>query len=141
MQRLPRLCAFFAVQQYGAALKRHYEQGPPPGWQEAHVTPYAAAHPHEDWAESAAHAMHLTDIVDSFLATRLSAVEAPAVGYDAFAEREPARLLDAAIAIGVAMNHVNRSVGQPDLYPFVNSPGAREKLAFALRWLVTPLAG
>ena len=85
--------------------------------------------------------MHLTDIVDSFLATGLSAVEAPAVGYDAFAEHEPARLLDAAIAIGVAMNHVNRSVGEPDLYPFVNSPGAREKLAFALRWLATPRVG
>ena len=125
-------------QDYAAALARHYRQGPPPGWQQAHVTAYAAAHPHEDWAESAAHAMHLADIVDSFLAAGLSAAEAPAPGYDAFAEPEPARLLDAAIAIGMAMNHVNRAVGQPDLYPFVNSPKAREKLAFALRWLAAP---
>ena len=129
------------TQEYGAALARYYEQGPPPGWQEAHVTPYAAAHPHEDWAESAAHAMHLTDITDSFLAAGLNAAEAPAPGYDAFAEHEPARLLDAAIAIGVAMNHVNRAVGQPDLYPFVNTPRTREKLGFALRWLATALPG
>ncbi len=129
------------TQDYGAALARHYEQGPPSGWQNAHVTPYAAAHPHEDWAESAAHAMHLTDITDSFLAAGLSAAEAPAPGYDAFAEAEPARLLDAAFTIGVAMNHVNRAVGQPDLYPFVNTARTREKLGFALRWLATPTAG
>ncbi|WP_209424730.1 putative zinc-binding metallopeptidase [Pararhodobacter sp. SW119] len=128
------------TQDYAAALARHYDQGPPAEWQAAHVTPYAAAHPHEDWAESAAHAMHLTDIVDSFLAAGLSAAAAPAEGYDAFAETDPAHLLDAAIAIGVAMNHVNRAVGQPDLYPFVNSAGARKKLAFALYWLALPTA-
>ena len=126
------------TQDYGAALARHYEQGPPPGWQDAHVTPYAAAHPHEDWAETAAHAMHLADITDSFLAAGLKSAEAPNADYDAFAETEPARLLDASIAIGVAMNHVNRAVGQPDLYPFVNTPHTREKLAFALHWLSKP---
>jgi len=126
------------TQDYGAALARHYEQGPPPDWQTTHVTPYAAAHPHEDWAESAAHAMHLTDIIDSFLAAGLRAVQAPDAGFDAFAEADPARLLDAAIAIGVAMNHVNRAVGQPDLYPFVNTAQTRTKLAFALHWLAIP---
>ncbi len=126
------------TQEYGAALARHYDQGPAPGWQDAHVTPYAAAHPHEDWAETAAHAMHLTDITDSFLAAGLNSAEAPDADYDAFAETEPARLLDASIAIGVAMNHVNRAVGQPDLYPFVNTPHTREKLAFALHWLSKP---
>jgi hypothetical protein len=123
------------TQDYGAALARHYDQGPPPDWQADHVTAYASAHPHEDWAETAAHAMHLTDITDSFVEARLSAAEAPATGYDAFAERDPARLLDAAIAIGLAMNHVNRAVGQPDLYPFVNSARVRDKLSFALQWL------
>lgn len=123
---------------YGAALARHYDQGPPPGWQDAHVTPYAAAHPHEDWAETAAHAMHLTDITDSFLAAGLSGADAPGPDYDAFAETDPDRLLDAAIAIGIAMNHVNRAVGQPDLYPFVNTPMTRAKIAFALHWLSTP---
>ena len=123
------------TQDYAAALARHYDQGPPPDWQAAHVTPYAASHPHEDWAETAAHAMHLTDITDSFVEAGLSSSKAPAAGYDAFAERDPARLLDAAIAIGLAMNHVNRAVGQPDLYPFVNSARTREKLSFALHWL------
>jgi len=92
-------------------------------------------HPHEDWAESAAHAMHLTDITDSFIAAGLSGAGLPGPNYDAFAETGPARLLDTAIAIGVAMNHVNRAVGQPDLNPFVNTPKTREKLAFVLNWI------
>ncbi|WP_071797159.1 zinc-binding metallopeptidase family protein [Natronohydrobacter thiooxidans] len=122
-------------QDYRAALARHYADGPPPDWQSAHVTAYAAAHPHEDWAESAAHAMHLTDLTDSFCAAGLGLGDVIAQGYDAFRDTDPARLLDRAIAIGVAMNHVNRAVGQPDIYPFVNTAVAREKLGFALGWL------
>jgi len=123
------------TQDYGAALARHYQQGPPLGWQSAHITAYAAAHPHEDWAETAAHAMHLTDLTDSFTAAGLGLGVPTTPGYDAFRAPDPAQLLDRAIAIGVAMNHVNRAVGQPDLYPFVNTPATREKLAFALNWL------
>lgn len=122
-------------QDYGAALQHYYQMGAPNGWQDAHVTAYASMHPHEDWAESAAHTMHLTDIVDSFLAAGLDAPLMPSKGYNAYREHDPARLLESAIAIGVAMNHVNRAAGQPDLYPFVNTPKTREKLAFALRWL------
>ena len=122
---------------YGAALDRYYDQGPPEDWQSAHVTPYASSHPHEDWAESAAHAMHLTDITDSFRNAGLCMAGGTEPSWEAFAEAEadPAQLTTAAIAISVAMNHVNRSVGQPDLYPFVNTPRTLEKLTFALRWI------
>lgn len=122
-------------QDYSAALARHYDQGPPTDWQGSHITAYAAAHPHEDWAESAAHAMHLTDLTDSFCAAGLELGDGMAPGFDAFRETDAAALLDRAIAIGVAMNHVNRAVGQPDLYPFVNTAATREKLGFALTWL------
>jgi hypothetical protein len=129
-------------QDYAAALARHYAEGPPPGWQEDHVTPYATAHPHEDWAESAAHAMHLTDIADSFAAAGLGLAALPMPpGWDAFAERDAAALLEAGIAIGVALNHVNRAVGQPDLYPFVSMPATRAKLSFALERLAAGPAG
>ena len=40
---------------YGEALKRHYNDGPPPDWQERHVSSYATMHPFEDWAETFAH--------------------------------------------------------------------------------------
>ena len=125
---------------YGAALARHYEQGPPADWQANHVSEYASAHPHEDWAESCAHLLHLTDIVDSFAAAGLSA-PAAGPGYDAYAERDAASLVDRGCELGLALNHVNRSMGLADLYPFVMPEPAREKLAFVHRWLAAgPIA-
>ncbi|SFI21024.1 zinc-binding metallopeptidase family protein [Albimonas pacifica] len=125
---------------YAAALARHYEQGPPPDWQDEHVSEYASAHAHEDWAESCAHLLHLTDIVDSFVAAGL---DAPSAGpdYDAYAERDALALVDRGCELGLALNHVNRSMGLADLYPFVLPERAREKLAFVHRWLAAgPIA-
>lgn len=120
---------------YGAALTRHYKAGPPAGWENAYISSYASAHPHEDWAESAAHALHLVDMVDSFAAAGLSSEAFTGVGYDAYAEVEATRLLAAAMEIGVAFNHVNRALGVSDLYPFVTPTTVLEKLAFAQKWL------
>lgn len=120
---------------YSAALMRHYAAGPPLGWENAYISSYASAHPHEDWAESAAHALHLVDMVDSFAAARLSSEAFTGAGYDAYAEVESTRLLAAAMEIGVALNHVNRALGVNDLYPFVTPETVLEKLAFAQKWL------
>lgn len=122
---------------YGAALKVHYENGPPPDWPERFVSSYASCHPHEDWAESTAHILHLTDIADSFEAAGLSAPAMPE-GYDAYAEPDAAVLIARACELGLALNHVNRAMGQPDLYPFVLPEPAREKLAFVHQWIRTP---
>ena len=46
---------------YKAALRRHYADGPPSDWQERFVSAYAAAHPWEDWAETWAHYLHIID--------------------------------------------------------------------------------
>lgn len=46
---------------YADALRRNYEQGPPPDWATSHVSAYAATHPWEDWAETWAHYLHLVD--------------------------------------------------------------------------------
>lgn len=116
---------------YGAALMRHYAAGPPAGWEDTCISSYATAHPHEDWAESAAHALHLVDMVDSFAAARLSSDAFSGASYDAYAEANPAQLLTAAMEIGVALNHVNRALGVSDLYPFVTPARVLEKLAFA----------
>jgi hypothetical protein len=40
---------------YTNALERHYSEGPAPDWHERFISPYASAHPWEDWAESFAH--------------------------------------------------------------------------------------
>jgi len=50
---------------YPAALQRHYQNGPPADWQTRFLSTYASSHPHEDWAETASHLLHLTDITDS----------------------------------------------------------------------------
>ncbi len=57
---------------YGEAMKRHYEQGPPDNWQESYVSAYATMHPWEDWAETFAHYLHMTDTLDTAASYGLS---------------------------------------------------------------------
>lgn len=120
---------------YTTALQRHYEQGPPGDWKQRFLTTYASAHPHEDWAETAAHLLHLTDITDSFIASGLSSPEIPHSGWDPYAETDADRLIHIAASLTVGVNHVNRSMGLSDIYPFVLSDAARRKLAFVHDWL------
>ena len=114
---------------YGAALQRHY-QNPKPG-DETHITSYATAHPHEDWAETIAHLLHLVDMLDSAASARLALPEGPREGYDAYADADTEGLVSQAVAMSMAVNHVNRALDLPDLYPFVLTNGVRHKMAFA----------
>ncbi|MCB1333418.1 MAG: putative zinc-binding metallopeptidase [Roseivivax sp.] len=114
---------------YAAALRAHYAAPQPPG--ETHITSYATAHPHEDWAETIAHLLHLVDLADSAAAARLALPEGPPPGYDAYAETDTETVLTHAVALSLAINHVNRALDLPDLYPFVLSQGVRDKIAFA----------
>jgi hypothetical protein len=120
---------------YQVALQRHYIDGPPPDWKQRFLTTYASAHPHEDWAETTAHLLHLTDIADSFVAAGLSSPELPTAGWDPYSETDADRLIYVAAHLTMGVNHVNRSIGLSDLYPFVLSNAAYEKLAFVHDWL------
>ncbi len=40
------------------------------------------------------------------------------------------RLITFGAELGIALNHINRSMGLADIYPFVLTPKIREKLAF-----------
>ncbi len=120
---------------YGEALKRHYANGPPAGWADQFITPYASSHAHEDWAETAAHVMHLTDMLDSAVASKLLLPPLNNLDYDAYAEQNPDPLIDAAASYGVALNHVIRAMGHDDIYPFVHKPVVRAKLVAAHGWL------
>ncbi|WP_417719668.1 zinc-binding metallopeptidase family protein [Salipiger sp.] len=114
---------------YGEALKAHYDN--PGVADETHVTSYATAHPHEDWAETIAHLLHLVDMVDSAASSGLALPEGPPPGYDAYAERDTEAVVTLAVAMSIAVNHVNRALDLPDLYPFVLRQGVRNKLGFA----------
>jgi hypothetical protein len=120
---------------YRAALEYHYTHGPPVAWQERFLTSYASTHPHEDWAETAAHLLHLTDIADSFVAAGLSVEGLPGGAWDPYTEHDAAVLLSASTSVAMGVNHVNRSMGLSDLYPFVLSLAALRKLAFVHDWL------
>tara|TARA_B100000678_G_scaffold287690_2_gene294749 strand:- start:1927 stop:2892 length:966 start_codon:yes stop_codon:yes gene_type:complete len=120
---------------YPAALQRYYHDGAPPDWGQRFLTAYASAHPHEDWAETAAHLFHLADITDSFVAAGLYLPELPKPGWDPYTEPDAERLIHVAASLVVGVNHVNRSMGLSDLYPFVLSQAARRKLAFVHDWL------
>jgi hypothetical protein len=118
---------------YGKALKRHYKKGAPDDYQVNYVTRYASSHPHEDWAETVAHLLHLTDILDSAAASGMQRDGMPEKGYDAYAETDGDVVITKAVELGLALNQVNRSMGLQDLYPFVISTNVRQKLIFAHR--------
>lgn len=120
------------TQDYGAALQRNYEQGPPADWQENHISPYAASHPWEDFAETWAHYLHITDTLEMAGALKLdpatlnAAIPVAAEGsHTAFS-----RTLADWLALSEAVNALNRCMGLPDVYPFVIAPATGKKLGY-----------
>jgi hypothetical protein len=85
-------------------------------------------HPWEDWAETFAHVLHILDTLQTAVSFDLRVVSEPSA-------REPLhesfrRLIDAWLPLTYALNAVNRSMGEDDLYPFVLPPAVLDKLAF-----------
>lgn len=131
---------------YEEALTRHYAQGAPGDWQARHISAYAASHPWEDFAESWAHYLHITDTLEMVesLNMKLGALDtadpnllkqsdtggatddagggAGSAAFDTMMQRW--------LVLSEASNSINRCMGLPDLYPFVISAPAAEKLRF-----------
>lgn len=138
--RLDRFRELFGDERadYAAALRRHYENGPPADWADRYVTAYASAHPWEDWAESWAHYLHLTDTLETAAAcgVRLrpprpgdpelravpDPIEAPTGSFD--------ELMASWYPLVYLLNNLNRGLGLPDGYPFVLSAPEVDKLRF-----------
>jgi hypothetical protein len=137
-----RLSAFRATfgdesQDYAAALARHYQAGPPAAWQDAFISAYASSHPWEDFAETWAHYLHIVDALETarsyginVRASFLAPDRSGELTFEPYAAASVAQLVHAWIPLTVAINGVNRSMGQPDLYPFVLSQPVMGKLAF-----------
>jgi len=49
---------------YRDALERYYQSGPSTDWPKHFVSAYASAHPWEDWAETWAHYLRITDTLE-----------------------------------------------------------------------------
>ena len=122
---------------YGAAVQRHYEQGPPPGWQDSHISMYATTHPWEDFAETWAHYLHIVDTLETASAFALKVRPRRAHGhivaeidFDPYASRRFDQIVEAWLPLEFATNSLNRSMGLTDLYPFVLSETVIAKLGF-----------
>ena len=103
---------------YQAAIDRHYQEGPPGGWEDDYVSAYATMHPAEDWAETFAHYLHIRSTLDTSAAYGL----APATGTYQRKILGPSAfdtIIEMWLPLAWSLNMVNRSMGKPDLYPFV----------------------
>jgi hypothetical protein len=138
-KKLARFRACFGDERadYAAALERHYSEGAPAGWQNEYVSVYATTHPWEDFAETWAHYLHIVDTLETARAFGIKVAPRAARGelsavvdFDSHNAQSMTQLIDAWLPIAFAVNSLNRSMGQPDLYPFVLAPRTIEKLAF-----------
>ena len=121
---------------YNKALQTHYANGAPPDWQEHHISAYASSHPHEDWAETFAHYLHMVDTLETAYAFGLRITPRAgqddnlkaSITFDPYKQPDFDTIIDAWIPMTFAVNSINRSMGIDDLYPFVISPEVTEKL-------------
>jgi hypothetical protein len=135
--RLEEFRALFGDERtdYGEALQRHYDQGPPADWQQRFVSAYSTAHPWEDWAETWAHYLHMYDTLETAAACgvilkprRSNEPSLPTASKPERAEFD--HMIEMWFPMTYVLNNLNRGLGQADAYPFVLSPPAIEKLRF-----------
>ena len=127
-------------QDYAAALKQNYEQGPPADWAEHFISSYASVHPWEDWAECWAHYLHVVDSLDTALGYGLKGedVDAPVEPFsveDLYDPEAPDAkrvilLMNSWVQMTTVLNELARSMGQHDFYPFVMTRSVLRKLHF-----------
>ena len=121
---------------YAEALQRNYENGPPPDWQEYYISTYASCHPWEDFAESFAHYLHIVDTLETARAYGMTVEPrrheelAAEVDFRPYEAGSADQLVSAWVPFSVAINSLHRSMGVPDLYPFILTPTVVGKLEF-----------
>lgn len=131
---------------YTEALNRHYQYGPPAGWEQQFITGYAASHPWEDWAETWAHYLQITDAMETseslgiqvrHLTVALEMIPGSAGSLPFILGQSPAAdgaflaWLQRWMCLSTVLNEISDSLGEPALYPFVISAGVAQKLRLA----------
>jgi len=130
---------------YSEALKRYYKDGAPPNWRESHISTYATSHPWEDWAETWAHYLHMTDLLDTSvdcgLMLRPKRPGEPAI-HPNLKRGEIPTAFDTMIvnwySLTYVLNNLNRGMGLLDAYPFVLTTPVVEKLRFVHDVVASP---
>lgn len=127
---------------YADAIGRHYASGAPDDWQDRFISEYATMHPWEDFAETFAHYLHITDTLNTAASAGL-ALDAgrelvPALGESVVPRLGYGTGDFAALArdwrwVSLFFNRANRAMGKADLYPFRINDQVLTKLGFVHR--------
>ena len=126
-------------QDYAAALESHYANGAPAGWQDNFISAYAASHPWEDFAECFAHYLHIVDTLETARAFGIAIDPrgheeiSGEVDFTPYRATSAEQLVSAWVPLSLAINAIQRSMGQPDSYPFVLSSPVVAKLEYMHR--------
>jgi len=131
---------------YPTALANHYA-GAGTVWTDDYVSIYATSHPWEDFAETFAHYLHMVDTLATIggFGMRMAPFPGPEshpvadIRFDAYTASTE-RLIAEMVPFSFALNTINRSMGQRDLYPFHLSPAITAKIDYVNR-LVARAAG
>jgi hypothetical protein len=134
---------------YAEALRTHYARTDDGAWRESFVSLYASSHPWEDFAETWAHYLHIIDTLEMAAAFGVAVNPALArdpglhvqVDFDPYRAGDMQTLVDTWLPLTYAVNSLNRSMGQPDLYPFLLPRAVIQKLGFIHSLVGCPAAG
>ncbi|KPM49962.1 zinc-binding metallopeptidase family protein [Jiulongibacter sediminis] len=122
---------------YSQSLKTYYQTGGLKNWQNSFISQYATAHPWEDWAETWAHYLHIINAMDTAYHFGLKGdphlantehMEIQSV--DPYTNVSFQKIIEETVPLFFAINSLNRSMGIPDIYPFVISEPVKRKLEF-----------
>jgi hypothetical protein len=116
---------------YEQALQRHYSTGSGQDWQDRFISAYATMHPLEDFAEVFGHFLHIADTLQTAEEFGLISDEPAGVLEAPMAEIPiPEIVAQTWLPLTKGLNQINRSMGKPDLYPFVLAQSVIAKLQF-----------
>lgn len=115
---------------YATAVERYYATTPP--WDERRfVTRYGQSHPHEDWAETFAHYLHLVDLVDT--AADRGFIDLPRAAGDRLPVPTGATAREIAALwtpVGAAVDELADTIGAAHLYPVAPRGLVLDKFAY-----------
>ncbi|AGX88024.1 zinc-binding metallopeptidase family protein [Candidatus Symbiobacter mobilis] len=107
---------------YAKTMQQFYTLGASGDWQNRYISAYASSHPLEDWAETWAHYLHISDTLETACSFGLLPSDEIMGTFH--------RWLSAWMRFSVTFNALNRSMGMDDPYPFVIGDMVKRKLQF-----------
>ncbi len=128
---------------YQTAMAEYYKNGPAPDWPQRLISGYASMHSWEDWAETWAHYLHITDTQETAeqfgVASKLSLTPVEPGAFTGIAQgtqkdsvRFAAKIQHACETM-MLTNELNRSMGLQDAYPFALPLPVMKKMFFIER--------